>query len=143
MECESGLGRILMFVTRSMNRLPKHLLVGPYLYYHLAYADNISTGSPNGLGAAYFLLQHKVQLGGAKSINKIKIWRTEDEDHEEPNVIFYVEDAAPEEKQVGSREAELGGLRKKDMVEDVASKIVKRSGDGKSVVREHIIRARL
>jgi hypothetical protein len=37
-----------------------------------------TAGSPNGLGAAYFLLQHHKQLGGAKSINKVKLLTCED-----------------------------------------------------------------
>ncbi|KAF1360403.1 hypothetical protein EJ07DRAFT_114939 [Lizonia empirigonia] len=46
-------------------------------------------GSPNGLGAAYFLLQHHKQLGGAKSINKVKIVTCEDGGGD-PCLIFYV-----------------------------------------------------
>ncbi|KAF1932409.1 uncharacterized protein M421DRAFT_403266 [Didymella exigua CBS 183.55] len=46
-------------------------------------------GSPNGLGAAYFLLQHHKQLGSAKSINKVKVVTCED-DGGDPCLIFYV-----------------------------------------------------
>jgi hypothetical protein len=46
-------------------------------------------GSPNGLGAAYFLLQHRKQLGGAKSINKVKLVTCED-DSGDPCLVFYV-----------------------------------------------------
>ncbi|KAF3051938.1 hypothetical protein E8E11_006493 [Didymella keratinophila] len=46
-------------------------------------------GSPNGLGAAYFLLQHHRQLGGAKSINKVNVVTCED-DGGDPCLIFYV-----------------------------------------------------
>ncbi|KAJ4382935.1 Mitochondrial import inner membrane translocase subunit tim8 [Didymella sp. IMI 355093] len=46
-------------------------------------------GSPNGLGAAYFLLQHHKQLGSAKSINKVKLVTCED-DGGDPCLVFYV-----------------------------------------------------
>ncbi|KAH7071429.1 hypothetical protein BKA63DRAFT_578661 [Paraphoma chrysanthemicola] len=61
-------------------------------------------GSPNGLGAAYLLLQHKKLLGGAKTISKIKIWRSEAEDHEEPNINFYVGDVSAEKTAGGTSE---------------------------------------
>ncbi|KAI4938950.1 uncharacterized protein J4E92_000231 [Alternaria infectoria] len=49
-------------------------------------------GSPNGLGAGYFLLQHKRQLGGANFIYKITIFRNDgDEFDDEPNLIFHVD----------------------------------------------------
>lgn len=99
-----------------------------------------STGSPNGLGAAYFLLQHKRQLGGAKTITKIKIWRSEDEDHEEPNVIFYVGDVTPSGD---AREALRNEVGSRALDEGIESEVVQRSADGKSLVREHRIKARL
>ncbi|KAF9699865.1 hypothetical protein EKO04_002094 [Ascochyta lentis] len=46
-------------------------------------------GSPNGLGAAYFLLQHHKQLGSIQSINKVKLVICEDEGGD-PCLIFYV-----------------------------------------------------
>ncbi|KAF2023568.1 hypothetical protein EK21DRAFT_80594 [Setomelanomma holmii] len=87
--------------------------------------------SPNGLGAAYLLLQHKRQLGGAKTITKIKIWRSEDEDYDEPNVIFYVGDDTGHER--GQRCGE----------NTVEEKVVETSVDDISMVREHIFCARL
>jgi hypothetical protein len=101
------------------------------------------TGSPNGLGAAYLLLQHKPQLGGAKTIVKVKIWSSEDEDHEEPNIIFYIGDAAPEKPAGGSEDALTDATEEGDGLEGVYSKVVKRSADGENVVREYVFRAKL
>jgi hypothetical protein len=84
-----------------------------------------------------------MQLGGAKTIVKVKIWRSEDEDHEEPNIIFYVGDAAPEKSVGGSEDTLDDAMEERDGHEDVYSKIVRRRADGESMVREHVFRAKL
>ncbi|KAL6706278.1 Mitochondrial import inner membrane translocase subunit tim8 [Coniothyrium glycines] len=88
-------------------------------------------GSPNGLGAGYFLLQHKRQLGGAKFIWKIKIFKGEDEFESDPNLIFYVDPNAPP---VPPKEGAPETLTKNKVPH-----VVKRSRDGRSVVREHVL----
>jgi hypothetical protein len=80
-----------------------------------------------------------VQLGGPKSITKIKVWRSEDEDHEEPNIIFYIGDS-PVLDQFGHVVSEMGEA---GMNQGIESRVVKRSGDGKCLLRDYIIRARL
>jgi hypothetical protein len=73
------------------------------------------------------------------SITKIKVWRSEDEDHQEPNVIFYVGDP-PAPDQSGLVPSDM---REAVMNQGVESRVVKRSGDGKWLLREYIIQARL
>tara|TARA_R110002003_G_scaffold534_23_gene20367 strand:+ start:1020 stop:1274 length:255 start_codon:yes stop_codon:yes gene_type:complete len=84
-----------------------------------------------------------MQLGGAKTIVKVKIWRSEDEDHEEPNIIFYVGDVAPEKSVGGSEDALDGAMEEGNGRKIVHSKDVIRSADGENVVREHVFRAKL
>lgn len=55
---------------------------------------NPFVGSPNGATFAYFLLQHKAQLG-YKSISKITVFRPETDDDVafvDPAMVFHVED---------------------------------------------------
>ncbi|KAF1836071.1 hypothetical protein BDW02DRAFT_494450 [Decorospora gaudefroyi] len=112
-------------------------------------------GSPNGLGAAYFLLQHKRQLGGPNFIYKIRIFKGDDEwESEDPHLLFYVDGHAPllpddddmdwspgaggsgpvkgRAEGVG---VEMGGEEGKG----VETKILDLSRDGKSVVRQHVV----
>ena len=51
-------------------------------------------GSPNGAAFAYFLMQHKAQLG-RKTITKVTVFRAETDDEMafvDPNLVFHVED---------------------------------------------------
>ena len=86
-------------------------------------------GSPNGLGAGYFLLQHKRQLGGAKFIWKIKIFKVDDFDAEDPNIIFYVD---PNVAPVPLEEDSLA-----------ESEIWKRNTARTELLRRHVIKAKL
>jgi hypothetical protein len=53
----------------------------------------MNLGSPNGLGAGYFLTQHKRQLG-TKTISKVKVFMN-DSKWPLPQMIFFVEEVAP------------------------------------------------
>jgi hypothetical protein len=52
----------------------------------------MNTGSPNGLGTGYFLIQHKLQLGW-KYIWKIKVFKSGEGGFN--YLLFYVSDLAP------------------------------------------------
>lgn len=115
----------------SVSRLPTRNSVANLI------ADFRSVGSPNGLGAAYLLLQLKAQLGDAKTITKIKIWRSEDENHDEASIIFYVGNAKPENT---PRSAQRSAQAVNG---DVESRVVEKRADGRSFLREHWFLARL
>lgn len=84
-------------------------------------------GAPVGRWAGYSLMQHKRQLRGNKWISKVRVYKSEKEGSW-PYLLFYVE--GPVEKP----KPPPGEL-------DVA--VMKRSVDGKNVVREHVFRAKL
>ncbi|KAF3054125.1 hypothetical protein E8E11_011824 [Didymella keratinophila] len=104
-------------------------------------------GSPNGIGAGYFLIQHRRQLGW-KYIWKVKVWMSGEDEWAEPNILFYVSDHAPI---AGPREFDdqlnrlhISQKRKRDLVEAAKrSVVVHKSEDGKSVIREHRMAAKL
>ncbi|EAT81404.2 hypothetical protein SNOG_10905 [Parastagonospora nodorum SN15] len=76
----------------------------------------------------YFLLQHKRQLGGAKYIWKVVVFKS---DPGELQLLFYVDaDAHPEK-------------RRADKAGAVRSTAVGKGASRTSYVREHIFRARL
>lgn len=57
------------------------------------------TGSPNGAAFAYFLMQHKAELG-QKTITKVTVFRAETDDDlafVDPNLVFHVEDVKEKE----------------------------------------------
>jgi hypothetical protein len=99
-------------------------------------------GSPVGRWAGYFLMQHKRQLGGNKFISKVRLFKSE-----KPGslafFLFYVDGPRPEPspkpspgpsaKKLGDGAQEINGKMK----------VVKRSANGKNIVREHVIRVRL
>ncbi|EDU42564.1 conserved hypothetical protein [Pyrenophora tritici-repentis Pt-1C-BFP] len=90
-------------------------------------------GTPNGIGAGFFLAQHKHQLGGNKMIYKITVFKafqpvTEDDSI---NLIFWVKDSGF----INGR-ADVGVVGKNIFEK---SKVVKRSADGRNFVREHTI----
>ncbi|KAH7071431.1 hypothetical protein BKA63DRAFT_605467 [Paraphoma chrysanthemicola] len=93
-------------------------------------------GSPNGLAAGFFLAQHKTQLG-EKLISKITVFRS-DTEHSLPNLLFWVVDAL--ESDDDEEEDDPGWI---DSDLEMVDAKVKRSRDGKRVVREHVFRARL
>jgi hypothetical protein len=69
--------------------------------------DNL--GSPNGASFAYFLLQHKAQLG-YKTITKVTVMRAEtDEDNDfvDPYLVFHVADAAEPPPDEGGGSADV------------------------------------
>ncbi|XP_014558693.1 hypothetical protein COCVIDRAFT_93893 [Bipolaris victoriae FI3] len=99
-------------------------------------------GSPIGRWVGYFLLQHKKQLGGNRFISKIRVFRPSTASL--PYLVFYVDPtpAGPgSAAEVVPRElVELDGSLERIGESDGtnSSHIVKKSADGKHVVREHI-----
>ncbi|KAL1601929.1 Mitochondrial import inner membrane translocase subunit tim8 [Nothophoma quercina] len=96
-------------------------------------------GSPNGIAVGYFLAQHKNQLGGNKYVTKAQVWA--DQLGSTPSIIFYVANAPaqpPEEpdEDIWNTRRSLDGTQG-------LGNAVKRSADGKNVIREHIILAKL
>ena len=91
-------------------------------------------GSPNGVAAGYFLAQHKTQLGGNKYIYQVTVWSDREGDQQ---MMFWVKNAPlpPEE--------ELEQDRSRTPTPEQGGKVVKRSTDGRNVVREYIVRAKL
>jgi hypothetical protein len=94
--------------------------------------------SPNGIAAGFFLAQHKPQLGGNKMIYKITVFKavqpvTEDDF---PNLIFWVKNVPPIYDDVDVVQAvnatDVSGAFEKP-------KVLKRSEDGKHVLREHVV----
>ncbi|KAF3036014.1 hypothetical protein E8E11_005662 [Didymella keratinophila] len=63
-------------------------------------------GSPNGIAAGYFLLQHRQQLG-RKYISKVRVFGGDDSEYPDIYMILYVSDQAPWEGPVSNVEAEL------------------------------------
>jgi hypothetical protein len=94
-------------------------------------------GSPNGLGAGYFLVQHKRQLGGNKIISKITIFEG-DEAGGYPHLLFWVADA-PELEAPKAPEPSMGS----ETGAAVGKNVVESSRGGKNIVREHVFTARL
>ncbi|KZM28694.1 Mitochondrial import inner membrane translocase subunit tim8 [Ascochyta rabiei] len=106
-------------------------------------------GSSNGLGAGYFIIQHRPQLGW-KYIWKVKIFMAGQGEWALPNVLFYVSDHATLEGEGPQRllDEQLENLhisqrRKRDTYDTPKPKVVHRSKDGKNVIREHVFMARL
>ncbi|KAF2826906.1 hypothetical protein CC86DRAFT_416671, partial [Ophiobolus disseminans] len=96
-------------------------------------------GSPNGLAPGYFLLQHKRQLGGTKFIWKIRIFK-DDGALAYPNLLFYVDPNAPPSK---PEKPSSNFMERNRTDAGVESRVVERSKDGKSMLQEHVVRARL
>lgn len=86
-------------------------------------------GSPNGQAAAYFLAQHKRQLGGNKVIDRVTVFRPDRGIM--PYLLFWVEDApnGPHTFTV-----ETGAWDARD---DLEPRMVKQSADGRNVEREY------
>jgi len=91
-------------------------------------------GSPVGRWAGYFLMQHKRQLGGNKYISKVRVFKSEKEGSW-PYFLFYVDGAT------ASAASDEG-------IMDLAGKpseprVVRKSEDGRRIVREHVVRMKL
>ena len=91
-------------------------------------------GSPVGRWAGYFLMQHKRRLGGNKFISKVRVFKS-DEKGNWPYLLFYV--AGPTASAASEEEIAEGV----DVYNE--TRIVRRSQDGKHVVREHVLRMTL
>lgn len=94
-------------------------------------------GSPVGRWAGYFLMQHKRQLGGNKYISKVRVFKSEKEGSW-PYFLFYVE--GPETASISKRKNDKN-VNEGHVSE--AARVITRSEDGRRVVREHVIRARM
>ena len=67
-------------------------------------------GSPNGAAFAYFLMQHKAELG-RKTITKVTVFRTETDDDlafVDPNLVFHVGDVKKEDGEGDDDEESMG-----------------------------------
>ncbi|KAF2852110.1 hypothetical protein T440DRAFT_393424 [Plenodomus tracheiphilus IPT5] len=97
-----------------------------------------------GMSFSYFLLQHKRQLGGAKSIWKVKVFKGDDDfESEDPNLIFYVRSGASPSRRAKAGPALLmeEGLRERAGEEEDGwgePRVLSKSEDGKAVIRERI-----
>jgi hypothetical protein len=112
------------------------------------YSLQHSAGSPNGLGAGYFLLQHKKQLGGANFIYKIKIFKSDadgfdDIEDDEPSMILYVDKHTPPmpDSEDTPVVPDVLGVEADATIGE--GKEVRRSRNGNDLVREHVIWAKL
>ncbi|KAJ4993439.1 hypothetical protein SVAN01_00987 [Stagonosporopsis vannaccii] len=108
-------------------------------------------GSPNGIAAGYFLIQHRRQLGW-KHIWKARVWRAGAGVWASPNILFYVSDRNPFEgadpqqqleQQMDDLDAAKRKRRKRDLKVTQVSSVVHTSLNGKNMIREHVIMARL
>jgi hypothetical protein len=96
-------------------------------------------GSPNGVAAGYFAAQHKTQLGGNKYVHQVTVCKDRDGDEQ---MMFWDTNAplTPEE------ELEQDRSRTPTPEHDDAhalGKVIKRSLDGRNVIREHVMFAKL
>jgi len=114
-------------------------------------------GSPNGQAAGYLLAQHKHRFGKSKTIEKVTVFRNEFV--EWPYLLFHVIDTPPgpgggdadggEQDETGDVEMDeqndmnVNATETHQGMNGLESRIVERSADGKNVIREHVIRARL
>jgi hypothetical protein len=99
---------------------------------------DFTIGSPVGRWAGYFLMQHKTQLGANKFINKVRVFKPDQGSL--PYMLFYVETPAPPKPPPG--------LEVRHRVVDVGNDSVFREirewrKDGRSVVREHVLRVKV
>jgi hypothetical protein len=76
-----------------------------------------------GRWAGYFLMQHKIQLGGNKFISKVRVFKPDVGSL--PYMLFYADGVAADSQ---TREGHFEGH------------IAKRSRDGKNILREHVFR---
>jgi hypothetical protein len=102
-------------------------------------------GSPNGQAAGYFLAQHKHRFGKSKTVEKVTVFRPDK--GMMPYLLFWVIDAPPAPaagelvtEESGENVAEIDAQDHLPVVEQL---VEKRSQDGKNVLREYVVRARL
>lgn len=108
--------------------------------------NNVLLGSPNGRAVGYFLAQHKAQIGGNRCVKTIRIFRG-DAMTEMPNLLFAVEWAPsppanaptdPVEEWLPYPDDDMGALT------DIrVGNVVKRSDDGRNMVRSHNVLAKV
>jgi hypothetical protein len=128
-------------------RLQKHFLVSdlPAMsMFNLLMVCHL-TGSANGIAAAYFLLQHKNQLGGSKSIWKVRIFLSDDEDSlpDQYNMLFFVDGTTDPAGDSDGDDSDGHAQGQADVTKGkFESTVTKRNIDGKSFIREHIFRAK-
>lgn len=105
-------------------------------------------GSPNGATFAYFLIQHKAQLG-AKTISKVTIIRPESDDNNDfvdASLVFHVVDAQappPDEETKGTeneRDVEEKGREKNHKEAKYVVPVVERKDEHHVMVRVHEFR---
>ncbi|KAF1928401.1 uncharacterized protein M421DRAFT_92650 [Didymella exigua CBS 183.55] len=121
-------------------RLPKW----PGLVFDIETEEGkVMLGSPNGIAAGYFLVQHKTQLGCNKYIYQVTLWSDPDGDVQ---MMFWVKDAPP----LQDRQEERDDRKRSTQDEDNGAhafgktgRVVKRSQDGRKAIREHWILAML
>lgn len=94
------------------------------------------TGSPNGIGAGYFLAQHKAVLGN-KIVSKITVWSGSVIDS--INLLFWVADELEPDPDDEEPELHLKAASK-HLVE---RNVVEKSGNSRHLLRKHVFRARL
>ncbi|KAF2833145.1 hypothetical protein CC86DRAFT_461581 [Ophiobolus disseminans] len=120
-------------------------------------AAQVLLGSPNGQAAGYFLAQHKHRFGKNKSIEKVTFFKADK--GQTPYILFWVIDAPAGPAPGGAGAEAQSGELNKDVGEhgnmdgnatkaqqggtEVEARIVRRSTNGKNIVREHVFRARL
>jgi hypothetical protein len=108
-------------------------------------------GSPNGQAAGYFLAQHKHRFGKSKTVEKVTVFRADK--GMMPYLLFWVIDAPAvaldgefetEERDDGRapRANETEVMTRNDLYE-AEHRTVTRSADGKNMLREHVIHAKL
>ncbi|XPT03569.1 Mitochondrial import inner membrane translocase subunit tim8 [Ascochyta lentis] len=93
-------------------------------------------GSPNGIAAGYFVAQHKTQLGANKYVYQVTVWNDRYGDEQ---MMFWVKNAPPPaEENPGDKTPvpQHGDL-------NPHGRVLKRSADGRNIVREHIVLAKL
>ncbi|KAG9384896.1 hypothetical protein A1F94_004443 [Pyrenophora tritici-repentis] len=99
-------------------------------------------GSPVGRWAGYFLVQHKDKLGGNRFISKVRVFLPPGASM--PYLVFYV-DPTPAQHAIAedmvARKPEAEELAVTGRADSMAStRTVKKSDDGRNVVREHVVR---
>jgi hypothetical protein len=81
-----------------------------------------------GRWAGYLLLQHKEKLGGNRFISKVRLFKPAGASL--PYLVFYVNDPSVS----AARSLPLSNMGDIDSL-----RVVKKSADGKNVIREHVL----
>ncbi|EDU46732.1 conserved hypothetical protein [Pyrenophora tritici-repentis Pt-1C-BFP] len=104
--------------------------------------DNAGLAILVGRWAGYFLVQHKDKLGGNRFISKVRVFLPPGASM--PYLVFYV-DPTPAQHAIAedmvARKPEAEELAVTGRADSMAStRTVKKSDDGRNVVREHVVR---